>query len=419
MRIKSFVLAFLVAAGSGVADAGDTKVTLTVATYEGVEPHIQDAIHGWLKKHPDVDIKLITRPFTEHHPALIKALASGVGLPDVMAVEVGHISRLVETGGVEDLAQPPYDAGRFRSKFIPYTFAQATTDTGVIGALPTNVGPGTLFYRKDIIDRAGVTEADLTRSWDSYIEAGMKIRERTGAYLLANAGDMKDILIRTGVESGEGVYFDKNHKLLIDSPRFVRALTMAKLVRERKLDCELVRWSSDWVEALKRGKFATQLMGAWFGGQTQDRWAPETRGLWRAAPLPGGSLASFGGTFYAISKKSTQKDLAWEFVQYMTLDKEQQLRAFKNFDAFPALLAAQDDPFYAQPVSFLGDQKARVLWRDIANRIPAITVDRNDQLADETVDRALGEVLNQDKDVGAVLVKSKKYLERLVWSRSH
>lgn len=415
MKIKIFVLAFAALLG-GLAEAGD-KATLTVACYEGIEPIIQDAIPGWLKKHPDVDIKVVSREFNDHHPALIRALASGTGLPDVMALEVGNISRFVETGGVEDLAPPPYDAARFRSKFIPYALAQATTDTGVIGALPTNVGPGTLFYRKDIIDRAGVTEADLTRSWDSYIEAGTKIRQKTGAALVGNASDIKEVMIRIGLQSGEGIYFDKSHKVLIDGPRFVRALTMSKLVRERKLDADLVKWDAVWAEALKRGKFATMLTGAWFGGQMADRWATETRGLWRAAPLPGGALAPFGGSFYAIPKKSAQKDLAWEFVQYMTLDKEQQLRAFKNYDAFPALLAAQDDPFYAQPVAFLGDQKARLLWRDIANRIPAIAVDRDDQLAADTVVAALNEVLNQDKDPKEVLIRSKKYLERLVWSR--
>jgi multiple sugar transport system substrate-binding protein len=406
----------VVATTLGVRTEAADKATLTVAAYDGFDPIVKDAIPGWTKKHPGVEIKIVTRLFTEHHPALIRAMATGTDLPDVMAVEVGFISRLVETGGVQDLAQPPYEADRLRSKFFAYTLPQATTEAGLIGALPTDVGPGSLFYRKDILERAGVSEADLTRSWASYIDAGAKIREKTGASLVGNASEMKDILIRVGLQPGEGIYFDKGHKPVIDNPRFVRALTLAKTVRDRKLDSKLALPSAEWEDGLKRGAFATYLSGAWFAGQLASRWAPEAKGLWRAAPLPGGALASFGGTFYAIPKKSTQKSLAWEFVKYMTLDREQQVRAFERFDAFPALLAAQDDPFFEQPIEYLGGQKARVLWRDTANRIPATTVDRHDQLAADTVNTAVTEVLEQGKDPAEALERGKKYVERLIWS---
>src|SRR5262249_14729375 len=154
----------------------------------------------------------------------------------------------------------------------------------------------------------------------------------------------------------------------------------------------------EWEASLKRGVFATYLAGAWFAGQMAVRWAPEERGLWRAAPIPGGALAPFGGTFYAIPKQSTQKRLAWEVIKYMTMARDHPLRAFDRFDASRALLATQDDPFFEQPIEYLGGQKARALWRDTANRIPALVIDRHEQLAAETVNTALAEVLDQGKD---------------------
>jgi multiple sugar transport system substrate-binding protein len=59
------------------------------------------------------------------------------------------------------------------------------SDKGALAAIPCDIGPGTLFYRKDMLDKAGVTEADLTKSWESYIESGKKIKAATGAYLLS------------------------------------------------------------------------------------------------------------------------------------------------------------------------------------------------------------------------------------------
>ena len=66
--------------------------------------------------------------------------------------------------------------------------------------MPADIGPGTLLYRKDLLDKAGVTEAQLTQSWDGYIAAGKQIKARTGAYLLADAADIRDIVIRTGLQ---------------------------------------------------------------------------------------------------------------------------------------------------------------------------------------------------------------------------
>ena len=93
---------------------------------------------------------------------------------------------------------------------------QATNRAGAVVAAPTDIGPGTLLYRTDILTKAGVSEAELTRSWDSYVAAGIKIKATTGAYLMAHARDMKDIVIRTGIQPGEGLYFDGQSHVLVD-----------------------------------------------------------------------------------------------------------------------------------------------------------------------------------------------------------
>jgi multiple sugar transport system substrate-binding protein len=412
VKLRITVLAAAVTMMLG-ASAQAAKTTLTVAAFPAVDQIVKDAKPFFEKKYPNVEIKVIGREFSDHHSSMITALATNSGLPDVMAVEFQFVSRFIEGGGVEDLSKAPYNANSLKDKYLSYALPQATSDTGLVGAVPTDVGPGTMFYRKDIvIDKAGVSEADLIKSWDSYVESGKKIKAKTGSYLLAHARDMKDIMIRVNLQPGEGIYFDKDHKVLVDGPRFVRAFTMSKTVRDNNLDGKIGAWGSEWSEGFKRGTFATQMMGAWLGGHLAGSLAPNTKGLWRAAPLPENALASYGGTFYAIPKKSNQKELAWEFIKFMTLDKDQQLRAFKSQDAFPALISAQNDTFFEQPIDFLGGQKARLVWRDIANRIPAIEVDRYDQLAAEMTNTALDEVLDEGKDINEALAKATKYVKK-------
>jgi multiple sugar transport system substrate-binding protein len=81
------------------------------------------------------------------------------------------------------------------------------------------------------------------------VAAGLKIKAATGAYLMAHARDMKDIVIRTGLRPGEGLYFDAQSRVLVGSPRFVRAFELAREVRRQKLDARVIAWSNEWAEA--------------------------------------------------------------------------------------------------------------------------------------------------------------------------
>ena len=396
------------------ACASQAQQVLTVAAFPAVDEIVKAAIPAWKKRHPHVDIKVVSRQFADHHTAMTTALSTSFYLPDVMALEVGYVGRFAQGGGLEDLSRPPYNIGALRSRFVPFAFDQATARSGAVVAAPTDIGPGTLLFRADVLAKAGVDEADLVRSWDSYVAAGIKIKANTGAYLLAHARDMKDILIRTGIGPGEGLYFDKDSRVLVASPRFVRAFELARQVRKNKLDAKVSAWSNEWSEGFKRGSLATQLTGAWLAGHLNNWLAPNTRGLWRAAQLPEGAFAAYGGTFFALPRgaPAAHKALSWELIQMLTLEREQQLSAFKTQDAFPALLEAFDDPFFELPIAFLGGQTARLKWRDAAQRITAVSVHKQDSFAAEVIDTELDKVLDRGKDIGLALADAARLLER-------
>ena len=372
------------------------------------------ALPAWKKLHPDVDIKVVSRQFADHHTAMTTALSTSFYLPDVMALEVGYVGRFAQGGGLEDLSREPYGIRRYESLYVPYAFQQATSRSGAVVAAPTDIGPGTLLYRADILARAKVSEAELTRSWDSYVDSGIRIKAVTGAYLLPHAREMKDILIRTGIKPGEGLYFDKDSRVLVNSPRFTRAFELARKIRQNKLDARVSAWSNEWSEGFKRGTLATQMSGAWLAGHLGNWLAPDTKGLWRAAQLPEDSWAAYGGTFFAIARgaPAANKPLAWEFIRFMTLERERQLAAFKSQDAFPALLAAHDDPFLDLPIEFLGGQNARLLWRIAARKASAVDVHKQDSFASEVIDTELDKVLDRGKDIATALADAERLLAK-------
>ncbi len=406
----------LLAAGLACALPVRAKVgrTLSVAAYPLVDEIIKDAMPQWRRLHPDVELQVVSRQYVDHHTAMTTALSTSVYLPDVMALEASYVGRFSSGGGLEKLSQEPYRAERFRKRFVEFAYETALNPRGELVAMPTDIGPGTMLYRTDLLEKAGLTEADLTPSWEAYVAAGAQIKAATGAYLISNAQAIKDILIRTGVAPGEGLYFDKDSNVLVSSPRFVRAFKLAREVRRQKLDARVNAWSNEWAEGFRRGKLATELSGAWMVGQMANWVAPSTRGLWRAAQLPGATFVSYGGTFYAIPRRAepAQKALAWDLIQLLTLSPELQLAAFKSQDAFPALLETYDAPFFDQPLPFLGGQPARLLWRDAARRITAVRVHKQNNFADEVIGTELDNVLERGKDIHLALADADRLLQR-------
>jgi multiple sugar transport system substrate-binding protein len=404
--------------GLGLALGGACAQTkpqrLSVAAYPKLDAIVRAALPAWKARHPGVEVEVISREMNDHHTAMITALSTGSHLPDLMSLEVGYLGRFAQGRGLQDLRQAPMNAGRLQDRFVPYTWGQAINKRGELLALPSDIGPGTLLYRHDLLQRAGLTEAALTHSWDDYLAAGRQIRARTGAALLAHARDMKDILIRTGVKAGDGLYFSADNRVLVNTPRFARAFELSRRVRREKLDAGVYNWSSDWTEGFRRGSIATQMIGAWLTGFLASFLAPKTHGLWRAAQLPEGAFAAYGGSFYALPAKANpaNRALAWDLMQHLTLDRQLLLSAFQAHDIFPALVDTFDDPFFEQPLPFLGGQPARKIWREAARQIQPVAVHRQDAFADEVINTELDKVLTRGKDIPTALGDAERLLIR-------
>lgn len=409
MRKTAVVLLAALALGGMVLAQ---KKVITVGVFPNLDDALKAQLPGFNKLYPDIEVKLVTLQYADHHNALTTALATGQGLHDVEAIEIGFVGRFAEGQGFEDLNKPPYNADLYKKLFTPYTIAQATSSDGRFIAMPVDIGPGTFYYRKDILDKAGINPASMM-TWNGYIEAGKKIKAMDkNIFLIANAADVAWINIFATVGAGEGYYFDKSGKVIVDSPRFVRAFELAKQIRDAGLDAKIGAWTNEWYDGFKKGTVATQFSGAWLQGHLQNWMAPETKGLWRVQQLPEGLYGSWGGSFYGIPSASKNKAEAWALIKYLTTNRTAQIAAFKAIGAFPALLSAQNDPVFEEGVEFLGGQKARVLWREAARKVKPVEANKYDRVANEIISTALSQVLDEGKDIKAALAEAKTLIER-------
>lgn len=389
---------------------------LVVAAYPSVDKIAQAAAPEWAVQHPSVPVHVISRQFSDHHTAMMTALATGAYLPDVMAIEVGFLGRFARGGGLQNLADPAFGITRYRSAFTPYAYDQALQNDGHMIAAPSDIGPGTLLYRKDLLQASDVSVAQMQQSWEGFLQCGKAIRERTGARLVPNALDVLNIVIRSGLAPGDGLYFDANGHPALQSPRFQQGFELATRVRQLGLDARVQAWSTDWASGIRNGEIATLLSGAWLAGHLSNWLAPKSGGLWRAGQLPAGAWVAYGGTFLAIPRQISpqRKALAWQFIRMMTLNGGRQLAAFEAVDAFPSLVQTYRNPFFDAPIAFLGGERARELWRRAALNIRAVAVNPQDAFASEVVSTALFNVMEEGQAIPVALRKAQDLLQRRV-----
>lgn len=363
------------------------------------------------KENPNVKVDYVMNNWGDHHTKLTSNLATGAGAGDVVVVDVTRIGDFVNNGGFVNLSEK-YSAGELSKEFAPYAWAQGQGVDGSQYGIPVDLGPGVVYFRRDVAESVGADINDVLKDWDSYIEYGKKLKTK-GVYLIASAADVAEAIITTTVEDGNGIYFDAKGNSLLQSPRFVKAFETAKKIRDQGLDARIAAWSNEWYEGFKNGTLATQFSGAWLLGHLQNWMAPATAGKWGVSNLPGGIYGSWGGSFLAIPKQSAHPDEAWKLIEYMTHNRDVQLEAFKTITAFPSLVSTYDDPMFKEKLPFLAGQDARVLFAEIAKKIKPVTPAKGDQIARSIVlSNALSEVLDEGKDVETALADADRILKR-------
>jgi len=337
---------------------------------------------------PNITFEFQTADFNGHHSRLTTVLAAGEATNDIEALEVGFVAKFVEGGGLTNLAAAPFNGVEEGKDIVGFAMSNATTQDGRLVAMPVDIAPAVMFYRKSIVDAAGVSVENLG-SWDEYIEVGRELlgdRDGDGKidqFALPNANDVA----LTPLSGGKGGWFDDAGKPLEPKDKFITALTVVKEIREAGIDGDLTAWTGPWTQG-----FADALK-TWM--------ATDTAGDWRVTRLPGNELAALGGTYLSIPENvsADQKAAAWEVIKYLCADPNAQLTTFEAIDAFPALTTVYDAPVMDEGVDFFGGQKVRQIYAEVARDIPNAAVSEYDAAILSIFNNSITDVLVNDVEV--------------------
>src|SRR5690606_23901895 len=85
------------------------------------------------RAYPDIEVSFRNLAPGQIYLSLPSALASGVGLPDVVVLEDSHLPTMITTGGLADLSAK---AAVHRRRFNAFKWAAVSSGSGRVYAMP-------------------------------------------------------------------------------------------------------------------------------------------------------------------------------------------------------------------------------------------------------------------------------------------
>ncbi len=392
----------LVPAAAFAADTGSSVTgKVTVWAWPSADKAFESIMPGFKAKYPGIEVSWEMKPGQAGgtRDALQAALAAGAGAPDVSLIEVNDIGTFALTDAFVNLLDKPYNAGKYKKDFVGYKWDLSLSPDGKLFAFPWDIGPASIFYRRDLLDKAGVPSdpaklAKLIRTWDDYVQVGKKVNDpKNQVWWIDNARGVPYIYY------SHKNFFDRKMNIAVDNPTTRRVLTIAQKLRNDGMDAKTSAWTDEWYTMLNQGRIATTISGCWFGGFLKSFIAKDTIGKWGVIPVPEQPLQNWGGSFLAVTKQSTNPEAAWKFIEYLCADAKAENTIMKTVDYFPALIPAWKDALYDEPDPFFGGQKTRRLWADVASSQGPFVVTPLDGVAENAFNIELDKFLDQNLDV--------------------
>jgi len=330
------------------------------------------------RTHPGIRVDVQQLPWTAAHEKLLTAFA-GDATPDICQLGNTWIAEFVALGALE-----PLDASLAGSSVDPHDFFGGIWDTnqvaGRVYGVPWYVDTRLLFYRRDLLDRAGV--AVPPSSWPDWMRAlaALKARAEPDHYAILLPMNEVEPLLALALQQDDPLLRDNGRYGNFSSPGFRRALgTYVDMFRQGYAPpITASQLSNVWSE-FGRGTFAFYISGPWNIGEFKRRLPSAVQPAWSTAPLPGptGPGASIaGGSSLVLFRASHAKAAAWKLIEYLARP-DVELRFHALTGDLPPRRTAWNDTALAS------DIHARA-FRDQLERVkPAPQVPEWERIADE------------------------------------
>jgi multiple sugar transport system substrate-binding protein len=340
--------------GQGAVDLSKAKGTIVWATPPITQTGLPEAlVKAFEQSHPNIKVKLQLQDNNTdtNRASLTTTIGGGSSTPDVYLGDVVWPAQFANSQLAKPLTglYPDSFWNRFADGLV-----QGATYKGKVYAAPFFVDTAFLFYRKDLLKKAGLP---VPKTWEE-VEKDAKILQQKGlvkyGFVWQGASyegllcDFDEYLADAG-----GQVLDKNGKPTLDSAPAKKALTfMRGLITSGvspKSEVQFTEQESENVFTEGNAAFIRNWSYAW--PNSQDPKASKVVGKVGVTALPsfggGPGYSTIGGWDLYVNPHTKNLAAALAFIDWMTGKQAQTILA-KQFSEIPTNKDVQNDPSVKQ-----------------------------------------------------------------------
>ena len=329
---------------------------------------------------------------------LQSALQVGADVPDMVELMYGTMGFFtkgpLEDVQLVDLTDRLKQSGMY-DKLVTNRFSKWSS-RGHIFALPHDVHPVMLAYRRDLVEQLGIDVKKLT-TWEEFSRVGRQITT-PDRYMIDLPSDGNDILILLMLQNG-GSLFDAAGNVVFDSDAaldticwYVKQTTGRTRIAFPGGQGQLLS------KAMIDGLILFYLCPDWRTLQFQND-VPSLSGKLALMPLPawhegGIRTSTWGGAGLAFTNKCRNIDLAWKLAMYLYYDPAQLGPEFAETNILPPLKSAWNLPQFHQPSAFFSGVSLGEVYSQLADQVPQEHDTAFNSLAKAKLSEAYGDAVD-------------------------
>ena len=374
LAAASVVVAMTAAACGGGSDngnssGGSTKLSgtgpFTLVTGKDTSGTLQAQVDVWNKAHPNEKATIIELPedADSQRQQMVTNLTAKSDKYDILNVDVVWTPEFAKHGWIVPLDKSAFPL----DKYLKGPVASATFE-GQLYAAPYVSDGGLLYYRKDLLQQAGISDPPST--WQELQSDCQKVNQKTKINCYAGQFFKYEGLtvnFAEAVNSAGGKILDDNGKPALDQKAVDGLTFLVNGFKQGYIPKDAITYKEEESRrAFQTGKllFLRNWPYVYALASGKDS---QVAGKFAVAPLPGMSgpgVSSLGGHNLALSKYSKHQKSALDFIKFFTSHSFEKQNLQKNSLA-PVWADLYDDPALVKQFPYLP-----VLKKSIDGAIP-------------------------------------------------
>ena len=322
---------------------------------------VQAHLDEWNEQNPDEQVTLIelSESADQQRQSLINNAQTQSDAYDVISVDVVWVAEFAANQWVlelpiddltnDDIIQPVWDAGCYMDRLF---------------AMPYVTDAPIMYYRKDFLAEAGVTEVPTT--WDGIKSAVDAVRALPGHESIGGFGGQfakyegLTCCAAEFIHTAGGDFFDDQNQVIVNSPESVKGLqNLMDGFKDGYIPGDAREWKEeDSRNAFEDGNLVFQRQWPFQYANNLENLGEDKFGVAALPSIDGKSyVPTLGGHYCGVSAFSKNKATALKFIQWWTAKESQQYRLDKQANA-PILGSLYEDAEMIQKYPYLPTLRA-------------------------------------------------------------